>query len=124
MGRNSDVHKNLSITLGKGILPYRFDVELHVKSVLEGVSIMVYVLDILTGQPLMPTDRHGKVKHLLKDGKVKVVKRCPFTIQLLYTTTTYTQEITLGVDAGSKVIGLSGFNAKKGVIFFRSYFTK
>ena len=32
---------------------------------------MVYVLDI-TGQPLMPTDRHGKVKHLLKDGKAKV----------------------------------------------------
>ena len=26
---------------------------------------MVYVLDI-NGQPLMPTDRHGKVKHLLK----------------------------------------------------------
>lgn len=73
---------------------------------------MVYVLDI-TGQPLMPTDRHGKVKHLLKDGKVKVVKRCPFTIQLLYTTTTYTQEITLGVDAGSKVIGLSASTPRK-----------
>ena len=73
---------------------------------------MVYVLDI-TGQPLMPTDRHGKVKHLLKDGKAKVVKRCPFTIQLLYTTTTYTQEITLGVDAGSKVIGLSASTPRK-----------
>ena len=73
---------------------------------------MVYVLDI-TGQPLMPTDRHGKVKHLLKDGKVKVVKRCPFTIQLLYTTTTYTQEITLGVDAGSKVIGLSASTPRR-----------
>ena len=67
---------------------------------------MVYVLDIY-GQPLMPTNRHGKVKHLLRDGKAKVIKRCPFTIQLLYKSTTYTQFITLGVDAGSKVIGVS-----------------
>lgn len=67
---------------------------------------MVYVLNF-NGQPLMPTSRHGKVRHLLKDGKAKVVKNCPFTIQLLYETTTYTQDITLGVDAGSKTIGLS-----------------
>ena len=67
---------------------------------------MVYVLN-KDGQPLMPTDRHGKVRHLLKEGKAKVVKRCPFTIQLLYNSTNYTQDITLGVDAGSKHIGLS-----------------
>ena len=67
---------------------------------------MVYVLN-RDGQPLMPTDRHGKVRHLLKEGKAKVVKRCPFTIQLLYNSTNYTQDITLGVDAGSKHIGLS-----------------
>lgn len=46
---------------------------------------MVYVLNN-NGQPLMPTNRHGKVKHLLKTGKAKVVKRCPFTIKLLYDT--------------------------------------
>lgn len=34
---------------------------------------MVYVIS-QNGQPLMPTDRHGKVKHLLKSGKAKVVK--------------------------------------------------
>lgn len=67
---------------------------------------MVYVLDI-NGHPLMSTERHGKVKHLLKNGKAKVVKRCPFTIQLLYKSLTYTQSIILGVDAGSKHIGLS-----------------
>ena len=67
---------------------------------------MVYVLD-KDGQPLMPTDRHGKVRRLLKTNKAKVVKRCPFTIQLLYTTTNHTQDITLGVDAGSKHVGLS-----------------
>ena len=65
---------------------------------------MVYVLDI-NGQPLMPTTRHGKVKHLLKDGKAKVVKRCPFTIKLLYETPNCTQDLTLGVDTGSGAIG-------------------
>ena len=65
---------------------------------------MVYVLN-KDGQPLMPTDRHGKVKHLLKSGKAKVVKRCPFTIRLLYESTNHTQNLTLGVDTGSGTIG-------------------
>ena len=65
---------------------------------------MVYVLD-KNGHPLMPTNRHGKVKHLLRDGKAKVVKRCPFTIKLLYDSTTHTQTLTLGVDTGSGTIG-------------------
>lgn len=65
---------------------------------------MVYVLN-KNGQPLMPTNRHGKVKHLLKSGKAKVVRRCPFTIKLLYENTTHTQNLTLGVDTGSGTIG-------------------
>ena len=65
---------------------------------------MVYVLN-KDGQPLMPTDRHGKVKHLLKSGKAKVIKRCPFTIRLLYESTNYAQNLTLGVDTGSGTIG-------------------
>ena len=73
---------------------------------------MVYVLDI-NGQPLMPTTRHGKVRHLLKEKKAKVIKRCPFTIQLLYKSTPYTQPITLGVDAGSKHVGLSATTETK-----------
>ena len=73
---------------------------------------MVYVLSI-DGQPLMPTDRHGKVRHLLKDGRAEVVKCCPFTIRLLYDSTHYTQDIVLGVDAGSKHIGLSGTTETK-----------
>lgn len=67
---------------------------------------MVYVLN-KDGQPLMPTDRHGKVRRLLKSKQAKVIKRCPFTIQLLYNSTDYTQEISLGIDAGSKHIGVS-----------------
>lgn len=73
---------------------------------------MVYVQN-KDGKPLMPTNRHGKVKHLLRSGLAKVVQRTPFTIQLLYDATEYTQPITLGVDAGSKVVGISATTEKK-----------
>ena len=68
---------------------------------------MVYVLD-KGGKPLMPTERHGKVRHMIEDGRARVVKRTPFTIQLTYETeTNCVQDVTLGVDAGSGTIGLS-----------------
>ena len=67
---------------------------------------MVYVLN-LNGEPLMPTNRHEKVRRLLRNNKAKVVKKSPFTIQLLYETSNFKQEISLGVDSGSKHIGLS-----------------
>lgn len=66
----------------------------------------VYVLS-KSGKPLMPTKRLGKVRHMLKDGMAKVVQRTPFTIQLTYDSKEFTQDITLGVDAGSKTVGLS-----------------
>lgn len=73
---------------------------------------MVYVLNT-NGQSLMPTNRYGKVRHLLEDGKAKVIKRCPFTIQLLYKGTNYTQPVSLGIDAGSKHIGVSATTEDK-----------
>lgn len=73
---------------------------------------MVYVLN-LDGQPLMPTERHDKVRRLLKAGKAKIIKRCPFTIQLLYQTGNITQNINLGIDAGSKHIGVSATTQNK-----------
>ncbi len=73
---------------------------------------MVYVLNE-NGQPLMPTENHVKVRVLLKRSKAKVVNSCPFTIQLLYSSTNYTQPVTLGVDAGSKHIGLSATTENK-----------
>ena len=73
---------------------------------------MVYVLNA-DEQPLMPTNRYGKVRHLLEDGKAKVIKRCPFTIQLLYKGTNYKQPISLGIDAGSKHIGVSATTEDK-----------
>lgn len=73
---------------------------------------MVYVLN-QNGQPLMPTENNAKVRVLLKQGRAKVVNRCPFTIQLLYNSTNYTQKITLGVDSGSKHIGISATTKDK-----------
>lgn len=73
---------------------------------------MVYVIS-QNGQPLMPTENHVKVRILLKNKKAKVIKRCPFTIQLTYDSTNYTQNITLGVDSGSKHIGLSATTKNK-----------
>lgn len=67
---------------------------------------MVYVLD-KDGHPLIPTNRHGKVRRMLKSGQVKVVKKCPFTIQLMYESEHNDQPVSLGIDAGSKRIGVS-----------------
>lgn len=67
---------------------------------------MVYVLD-KDGHPLIPTNRHGKVRRMLKSGQVKVVKKCPFTIQLMYESEHNVQPVSLGIDAGSKHIGVS-----------------
>ena len=73
---------------------------------------MVYVQDI-NGKPMMPTTRHGKVRRLLKENKAVVVNLCPFTIKLTYVTSDYKQEIVLGVDAGTKHVGLSATTKSK-----------
>lgn len=61
----------------------------------------------------MPTSRHGKIRRMLKEGKCYVVRRTPFTVRLNFDTTEFVQNITLGVDAGSKHIGLSATTPKK-----------
>ena len=67
--------------------------------------MFVYVLNI-NGQPLMPTSRFGNVRRLLNSKQARVVKRCPFTIKLLYEPeTNIVQEVVLGQDTGSKHIG-------------------
>ena len=68
---------------------------------------ITYVLN-QDGQPLMPTTRCGKVRRLLNSGQARVVRKRPFTIQLNYEPkTNVIQDLTLGVDAGSRTIGLS-----------------
>jgi N6-L-threonylcarbamoyladenine synthase len=73
---------------------------------------MVYVLN-QNGQPLMPTENHRMVRLLLKTQRAKVVRRTPFTIKLLVKTKEFVQSVALGVDAGSKTIGLSASNETK-----------
>lgn len=73
---------------------------------------MVYIIS-QDGVPLMPTKRHGRIRHLLDAGKVKVVRRTPFTVQLTYQTENRTQPITLGIDAGSKHVGISASTEKE-----------
>ena len=73
---------------------------------------MVYVLS-KTGQPIMPTENHAMVRRLLKSDRAVVVKRTPFTIRLTGASKTFTQPVTLGVDAGSKHVGLSASTEKQ-----------
>lgn len=72
---------------------------------------MVYVQNI-HGEPLMPC-REAKARKLLKCQKAYAVKRTPFTIRLTFECENRTQPITLGVDAGSKYIGLSATTDNK-----------
>ena len=65
--------------------------------------MLVFVLN-RHGKPLMPC-KPQKAKKLLKLGKAKVVRRSPFTIKLAYGSSGYKQELTAGMDTGSKVIG-------------------
>lgn len=67
---------------------------------------MVYVIN-MDGKPLMPTTRYGHVRRMLNRGRAKVRQLDPFTIQLLYETTDFVQSVDLGIDAGSKTIGVS-----------------
>lgn len=60
----------------------------------------------------MPTTPR-KARKLLEQGKAKVINREPFTIQLLVATGETKQDITLGVDAGSRYIGLSATTEKQ-----------
>ena len=67
--------------------------------------MFVYVLN-KHDKPLMPC-KPRKARILLKQKKAKVIKQTPFNIKLLYGSSGYKQDITLGVDAGSKNIRLS-----------------
>lgn len=60
--------------------------------------------------------RPRKARLLLKEGKAKVVKMVPFTVQLLYGSSGYKQEVSLGVDAGTRHIGVSA-TTEKAVMF-------
>ena len=67
--------------------------------------MVVFVLN-KHGEALMPC-KPRKARILLKEKKAKIMKYQPFTIQLLYGSYGYKQEINVGVDLGAKHIGLA-----------------
>ncbi len=67
--------------------------------------LFVYMLNC-HGQPFMPCQPR-KARSLLKEGKAKVVSMVPFTLQLLYGSSGYKQEVSLGIDTGAQHIGVS-----------------
>lgn len=71
----------------------------------------VYVIGS-NGKPLMPCSP-AKARALLKSKRATVKQRTPYTIKLLHHSGGYKQSITLGVDAGSKHIGLSACTEKE-----------
>lgn len=73
--------------------------------------MLAYVLN-QNSKPLMPC-KPSRARKLLKQNKAKVVKIEPFTIQLLQGSRGYKQTITLGIDAGSTVVGLSATTENK-----------
>jgi hypothetical protein len=76
---------------------------------------MVYVISY-EGKPLMPCTP-VVARLLLKQRKAKCIKRTPFTIKLLYQTTSYIQPLTLGIDTGSSVIGSAVVSEEGDVLY-------
>lgn len=76
--------------------------------------LFVYVLNC-HNHPLMPC-RPRRARLLLKEGKAKIVRMVPFTIQLLYGSSGYKQAVSLGIDAGTQQIGVSATTEKQ-VVF-------
>lgn len=70
----------------------------------------------LRNEPLMPTTP-TKARRLLKDGKAKVISRCPFVIKLTSATGEAKQELTLGIDTGSAKVGSAVVNEKNEVVY-------
>ena len=64
------------------------------------------------GNPLMPCNPR-KARLLLKQQKAIAVKQMPFTIRLLYGSSGYKQPVSLGVDAGSKHVGIAAATEKE-----------
>ena len=67
--------------------------------------MLVYVKN-KNGNPLMPC-KPAKARKLLRDKKAKVINLSPFTIKLQWDCEENVQEVTLGIDKGSRITGVS-----------------
>jgi len=67
--------------------------------------MLVFVIN-KHGRPLMPCSQK-KARLLLKQGKAKIHQYEPFTIQLLFGSSGYKQEVSVGIDTGAKYVGVA-----------------
>lgn len=67
--------------------------------------MLVYVLN-KHNKPLMPC-KPQRARKLIKEKKAKVISYKPYTIKLLYGSYGYTQNTNLGIDLGSKNVGVA-----------------
>ena len=65
----------------------------------------VFVLS-RAGTPLMPTTPR-RARRWLQAKRARMLSRDPFTVQLRFETTHYTQAVTVGVDTGSQTVGVA-----------------
>lgn len=77
-------------------------------------EMLVYVIN-KNNKPLMPCTS-TKARHLLNQGKAKIIEHTPFTIQLTWDCEEHTQPITLGIDPGYSYIGYSAITDTKELI--------
>jgi len=77
-------------------------------------SLLVFMLN-KNRKPLMPCS-FKKSKQLVREGKARVIKRFPFTIQMNYGCSGYKQKINLGIDTGYGTIGFSARTSKEELI--------
>jgi RRXRR protein/HNH endonuclease len=67
------------------------------------------------GKPLMPTTP-GRARRWLKEKRARVICKVPFTVRLRFATQEYMQQVKVGVDTGSKVVGIAA-TTDGGVVF-------
>ena len=77
--------------------------------------MLVFVLN-RNNQPLMPCSP-SKARKLLKEGSARVKHKFPFTIKLIYGSSGYKQNLTAGMDTGSKNIGTAVVDPKGRVVY-------
>jgi 5-methylcytosine-specific restriction endonuclease McrA len=74
----------------------------------------VFVLS-RAGKPLMPTTPR-RARRWLQEKRARIVRREPFTIRLRFATREHVQPVKVGVDTGSKVVGIAA-TANSEVVF-------
>ena len=81
--------------------------------------MLVFVLS-KSKKPLMPC-KPAIARRLLNEKKAKVIRRTPFTLQLLYGSSGYKQEVTAGMDSGSIHLGSAAIS--QGQVLYQSEVT-